>query len=396
MTVEAMAGLPLQAGSAVAAAAGRTALWAVGLYMQQPLRNTALALLVGLSALAGSNALYHQAHHHPAPLFGSFQEAPSARAKKAAAPVMPAARPKVLDQAVSSETTGSVDPMAALIQPVGNADVMAVQQQLKIMGLFTGTTDGLFGPRTAKAIKAFEAKNGHPVKGQLTPHIVALIKGAPLAVPESPAAPSAAANVQGAASANAEVPAVAPLALPAPAPLLSAEPVQEDTQVAELTPVNDQGVETVAMTSPPALPTPTKRSVQTIAVRAMPPAAADAPAMPAPIGKSTDIATASEPGAVTGGEGADDASTPETVASASVPDVAAQSPAVDVSTDQKVVAVIQRGLNSLGFLHGAVTGVADEATSKAIRNFEVYYNYDVTGRVSRQLVKMLADNGALI
>ena len=394
MTVEAMAGLPLQAGSAVAAAAGRTALWAVGLYMQQPLRNTALALLVALSALAGSNALYHQAHHHPAPLFGSFQETPAAKAKKPAAPVMPAARPKVLDQAVSSETTGSVDPMAALIQPVGNADVVAVQQQLKVMGLFTGTTDGLFGPRTAKAIKAFEAKNGQPVKGQLTPQIVALIKGTPLAVPESPVAPSAAASVQVAASANAEVPAVAPLALPAPAPLLTAEPVQDDTQVAELAPVNDQGVETVAMTSPPALPTPTKRSVQTIAVRAMPPAAADAPAMPAPIAQTTDVATAAEPGAVTGGEGTDDASAPDVVAS--VQDVAAQSSAVDVSTDQKVVAAIQRGLNSLGFLHGEVNGVADEATSKAIRNFEVYYNYDVTGRVSRQLVKMLADNGALI
>jgi len=394
MTVEAMAGLPLQAGSAVAAAAGRTALWAVGLYMQQPLRNTALALLVGLSALAGSNALYHQAHHHPAPLFGSFQEAPAAKAKKPAAPVMPAARPKVLDQAVSSETTGSVDPMAALIQPVGNADVMAVQQQLKVMGLFTGTTDGLFGPRTARAIKAFEAKNGHPVKGQLTPEIIALIKGTPLGAPESPAAPGATANVQVAPSAHAEVPAIAPLTLPAPAPLLSAEHLQANTQVAELPPVNDQGVETVAMTSPPALPTPTKRSVQTVAVRAMPPAAADAPAMPAPIAQTTDIATAAEPGAVTGGVGADDASAPDVVAS--VPDVAARSPAVDVSTDQKVVAAIQRGLNSLGFLHGEVNGVADEATSKAIRNFEVYYNYDVTGRVSRQLVKMLADNGALI
>ena len=394
MTVEAMAGLPLQAGSAVAAAAGRTALWAVSLYMQQPLRNTALAMLVGLSALASSNALYHQAHHHPAPLFGSFQEAPAARSKKPAAPVMPAARPKVLDQAVSSETTGSLDPMAALIQPVDNADVIVLQRRLKVLGLFNGTADGLFGPRTARAIKAFEARNGHPVQGQLTQEIVALINGSPLAGPESPAAPASVPNVEAGASANVEVHSVAPLQLPAPAPLLSAEPNQADTQVAEIAPVNDQGVKTVQMTSAPALPTPTKRSVQTIAVRAMPQAADDAPAMPAPITTSTDIATAADPGMVTSGEGTDDESAPEAVAS--VPDAAAQGPAVDVSTDQKIVAAIQRGLNSLGFLHGAVNGVADEATSKAIRNFEVYFNYDVTGQVSRQLVKMLADNGALI
>ena len=89
MTVEAMSSLPYQAGSAVAAAAGRTALWAISAYMRQPLCNTALAALIGLSAMAGANALYKQAHHHPAPMFGSFAPAPGAATKKFA-PVMPA------------------------------------------------------------------------------------------------------------------------------------------------------------------------------------------------------------------------------------------------------------------------------------------------------------------
>ncbi len=44
---------------------------------------------------------------------------------------------------------------------------------------------------------------------------------------------------------------------------------------------------------------------------------------------------------------------------------------------------MQRGLNSLGFLHGEITGVADQATAKAIRNFEVYFNYAETGRLTR-------------
>ena len=66
------------------------------------------------------------------------------------------------------------------------------------------------------------------------------------------------------------------------------------------------------------------------------------------------------------------------------------------STDQGLVASVQKGLSSLGFLHGEIDGVAGEATAKAIRNFEVYYNYDVTGRISRQLVNLLVQNGAQI
>src|SRR3954467_15518650 len=104
MTVEAMSSLPLQAGGAVAAAAGRTALWAISVYMRQPLRNTALAALVGLSAMAGSNALYKQSHHHPAPLFGTFDSAPQLVTKKAKPAVMPAERPRKLAQPV--EMTG--------------------------------------------------------------------------------------------------------------------------------------------------------------------------------------------------------------------------------------------------------------------------------------------------
>src|SRR5690348_11049741 len=100
MTVEAMSALPLQAGGAVAAAAGRTLVWAVSSYMRAPLRNTALAALIGLSAMAGANALYKQAHHHPSPLFGSFaaedpvKPAVTKKPAKKAAPVVPAARPK--------------------------------------------------------------------------------------------------------------------------------------------------------------------------------------------------------------------------------------------------------------------------------------------------------------
>ncbi len=64
--------------------------------------------------------------------------------------------------------------------------------------------------------------------------------------------------------------------------------------------------------------------------------------------------------------------------------------------DPVMVARVQRGLASLGFLHGPADGVAGEATAKAIRNFEVYYNYPVTGRITRELPDLLIANGAAI
>jgi peptidoglycan hydrolase-like protein with peptidoglycan-binding domain len=107
-----------------------------------------------------------------------------------------------------------------------------------------------------------------------------------------------------------------------------------------------------------------KRAVQTIAVRVAPPAAA----APAPL--------------------ADNQTMPEQLAPVTE--------GTDASNDPDVVADVQRGLNSLGFLHAPVDGVAGESTSKAIRNFEVYFNYDVTGRVTKQLVNLLEQNGAVI
>ena len=98
MTVEAYSSLPFQAGGAVAAAAGRAALWAIAAYM----RAAAAQHRAGRAdrrfrALAGGNALYKQAHHHPAPLFGSFDASGAGgEPAKTVAPVMPAARPTKL------------------------------------------------------------------------------------------------------------------------------------------------------------------------------------------------------------------------------------------------------------------------------------------------------------
>jgi peptidoglycan hydrolase-like protein with peptidoglycan-binding domain len=65
-------------------------------------------------------------------------------------------------------------------------------------------------------------------------------------------------------------------------------------------------------------------------------------------------------------------------------------------TDVALVTKVQRGLSSLGFLAGTIDGVAGDSTAKAIRNFEVYYNYRETGRVSPQLLTLLQQAGAVI
>jgi peptidoglycan hydrolase-like protein with peptidoglycan-binding domain len=65
-----------------------------------------------------------------------------------------------------------------------------------------------------------------------------------------------------------------------------------------------------------------------------------------------------------------------------------------VTTNKQMIQKVQVGLASLGFLQGKIDGVAGEATAKAIRNFEVYYNYKVTGAVTPELVDMLSNAGA--
>ncbi len=374
MSVDAFAGLPFQAGHAVAAGIGRTARWVIALYVRAPLRNTAIAALTTLSAMAGSNALYNQSGHHPAPLFGTFDET---AAPAEPAPVMPIERPVKLLSAPSPETTGSVEKSVEPIpsEPVGNEDVFEIQRKLTAFKLFDAKVDGLYGPRTAHAIKAFEAAVGRKPTGELTPEIVALIKQTPITA-ELGKKTEVAAALETTHAVTAEIktetPAVAlaeePAALPAPEPLVAVEEAAATTTSAALPEaqptVKAEGITTLEMTSPPAAEEaapadgeagPATREVQTIAVRA---------------------------------------AAPETPAAGDV--IRTPINVTKVSTDPKVVSAIQRGLASLGFLHGEIDGVAGEATAKAIRNFEVYYNYNVTGRVTPELVNLLVQNGAVI
>ena len=448
MTALTLARLPVAAGGAVLETTGNLIHWAVGRYMRAPLANSATLAMVTFSAMAGSNALYMQDHAHPAPLFAPVvQRAPAAEV----APV-PAVRPKttltVLEPLPARETTGSVTPAAeTAVKPIGNAEVTEIQRKLSAMQVFDGKVDGLYGPQTARAIRKFEEHMGLPVRGELTHELLEAVRSAPTILPE----------LQSETVPTVEVPAVAPEPavemvlpleaaseepptatrpvvvepLPAPEPLqtaIEAKPVAE-TPAAETgstaetarpvlqrelpeTPQEAMdiavktagdaidtiiaGVQSISMTTPPAKRQP--RSEQQFVAQSASSLAVVADPDPEPVAAvepAYEVASVAEPRVGATLVLPEQQETVETEVAVLDTDAKPEDlmPPFSV-TDPVIVAKVQRGLASLGFLYGPADGVAGEATAKAIRNFEVYFNYKVTGRISPELLDLLAQNGA--
>ncbi len=387
MTASTFTHLPLAAGSAVAAQLGRAGLWALSRYMRAPLASTGLLALVTMTALAGSNALYFQTARHPAPFFAPQPDVPVAITAPAAAPALPplpSERTAVLAPLPESDTTGAIAAPAATpapvipAAPVGNRDAFAVQKKLTELGLFNGTVDGFYGPMTANAIRAFEERNGLEPTGALTQNVVDAILKAD-AAGRVPVAPQAAA---------------APLPESAP---VRAAPVQ----AAALTP--PAAIEPVARATSPdpvvtAVDTVGNAAAETIdsilaAVTATSPAAAATPPRPAmALGSSAPASAQPKPIQVASIE---PMSAPAPVAEVAAPPVATArelAPANDV----ELVSQIQRGLASLGFYHGSIDGHAGDSTARAIREFENFHSYQLTGQVKPDLVSLLRNAGASI
>jgi len=68
--------------------------------------------------------------------------------------------------------------------------------------------------------------------------------------------------------------------------------------------------------------------------------------------------------------------------------------ATKIVVDKEMIKKVQTGLASLGFLYGTIDGVAGQTTAKAIRKFEVFHNYKVSGEVTPELLDMLKAEGA--
>lgn len=392
MTATTFSRLPLLAGSAVAASLGRAGLWTLSRYMRAPLASTGMLALVTLTALAASNALYFQTARHPAPFFAPGAEISLAQPEVAPqplpAPVRQTAVTVPAPAPVAQETTGSVATTVAPAipaTPVGNTDTFAVQKKLTELGLFSGTVDGFYGPMTANAIRAFEQRNGLAPTGAMTPDVIDAILRADSAG-MAPAAQPAPVVQQ----AVAVQPAPAPQATVQPAP----QPDRVVARLPALSPV-DQAVDTIGnaaaetidsivaavdggRTTPPA---PAVKPVPALPLAAAP----QAQQMPAPVQvASLEPMAAPRPAAP--------------VQAQPVPDqtVAATTATVAPANNVQLVSTIQQGLASLGFYHGSIDGHPGDATAKAIREFENFHSYRVTGQVNPDLVGLLRQAGAAI
>jgi peptidoglycan hydrolase-like protein with peptidoglycan-binding domain len=392
---------------------GSGAQWAFERYMRAPLASTGIFALVTMSALAGSNALYFQTGMHPSPFFSADRSVPYAVSPETAPMPAPAAMREqavedaqqqavVADPAVSPQTTGSVAAVPQVIpdQPVGNAEVFAVQKKLAELQLFEGKVDGYYGPMTARAIRAFEERNGFAPQGALSAGVVAAILGSDAGGRVTTPAPAPQPVVQmqpAAAPAPQPQATAAPVVAPQPVQQVAAAPVQPVQQVA---PVQQDRV----VARLPAL-SPVEQAVDTVGVAAantidsivaavdgsrgtgtpaanppLPTASLPSQPMPAPVQAATQPQAVLQP-------------VVETVATTAP---STQPRAARPATDGQLVADIQRGLASLGFFRGQIDGNPGPETARAIREFENFHRYKITGQVQPDLIDLLRKAGATI
>lgn len=398
MTASTFTQLPLMAGSALLGTLGRAGLWTFSRYMRAPLASTGLLAMVTMTALAGSNALFFQTAEHPSPFFAPARtdvaplptpvvERPAVETSSVQA--LPAVAPA---RAVSAETTGSVAPAVVTVPdaPVGNEQMFAVQKKLFELQLFTGKVDGYYGPKTAEAIRAFETRNGMTPTGANDPAVFEIILGAdsdgrattpvvqrPQAVAPTPAPVAQVQPVQQAAVAPQSVAAPAPAAqqdqIVARLPALSpAEQVFDDVAQTAADTIDSiiAGLDGGSRGAAPAASNPPTPSAALLTAQTQ--------AMPAPVQPAAVQLVREQPVQLA-------SATPVTTPAAVPP-----------ATDAALVAQIQTGLASLGFFHGPIDGRPGPETARAIREFENFHRYKMTGQVQPDLVELLLKAGATI
>lgn len=401
MTASTISQLPLMAGSALLGTLGRAGHWTFSRYMRAPLASTGLLALVTMTALAGSNALFFQTAEHPSPFFVPARDivAPLPtpvveRPQDVSTVTEPAySAPAVVE--ASAETTGSVQAMPPALPdaPVGNAQMFAVQKKLYELQLFTGKVDGYYGPRTADAIRAFEQRNGMPLTGANDQRVIDAILGSDAAGRVSAAQPQAA--------------RVAPQPVAQPQPVVQPQPVRQ-AAVAPVQPVAapepqvqlvgrvqtlspaEQAFDDVAQSAASTIDSiiaavdGSRSQPQTLANPPVPSAVLPPlqPAQPMPVQvASAPVAPAVAPAPV------------QLAAAAPVAPVAARVPPAN---DTELVTQIQRGLASLGFFRAPIDGKPGPETARAIREFENFHRYKMTGQVQPDLVELLVKAGATI
>lgn len=72
-------------------------------------------------------------------------------------------------QAMANDASMMVDEAAQSITSAAKPNGKLIQQALKNIGLYVGKIDGEIGPKTKKAIEAFQAQNGLKADGKVGP-----------------------------------------------------------------------------------------------------------------------------------------------------------------------------------------------------------------------------------
>lgn len=255
-------------GSNAASLVARGMGWCVAHMARSPMASTVLILVSGLTLIAGTNALFMQETRHPAPLFSAGAAGQTLRTPPQVQPVVvaPVERPQGLSMDTTTQTiapeqpvvtrTASTDadatPAPERVDPaspaIGNADIAGMQEKLKALGLYDGTVDGYYGPKTADSIRAFEQRAGMPKTGAATPQVIEAVRNAPINTSQADATaiePTPAVRPEGLAIEQAGIGALISdfeqptpaqpeqtVAVVAPAPVQSAEP-QPTIQPAE-------------------------------------------------------------------------------------------------------------------------------------------------------------------
>ncbi len=364
----------MMAGMAMLGSVTKAGQWAFARYMRAPLASTGLLAMVTMTALAGSNALYFQTGDHPSPFFAP------ARSEVAALPTPSNDRPESVLPAIAApqtatapavvqETTGNVTaPVAVPNAPVGNAQMFAVQKKLFELNLFSGTIDGYYGPKTAEAIRAFETRNGMTPTGAMSSSVMdAILSSDGAGRTVQPAAPQPQPVVQPQAVVTAPVAQPAPQQDEVVARLPDLSPAEQAFDVVAQSAANtiDSIISTVD-TSRGSAPVTTNPPVPLANVAPQP-----AQAMPQPVAVASTVPPAN------------------TASTASVP-------RTPPANDTELVRQIQTGLASLGFFQSQVDGKPGPETARAIREFESFNRYRMTGQVQPDLVDLLIKAGATI
>jgi len=176
------------------------------------LRNPVMAagaLVSGLAIIViVTNALANQPMRHPSPLFNTRQTANAGVVSVATTPITlaqttlqpladvpaqaaapsapgPQTRPAGVDPDLVAATTQpaaaqpAANPSAATVPPLANLTAQLterIQQALRDRGFYTGAVDGIAGPATSDAIRAFEQRLGVAATGDVNDRVLALLK----------------------------------------------------------------------------------------------------------------------------------------------------------------------------------------------------------------------------